>query len=237
MKHRILALIGSGLFVAGCTADAGEPLDVAGGTDDVTATSGGGRSTGATTGSGGMPAGAETTAQSLARQQQENGWGPSFCRESPDGVTEGLGDEQRAPSDLTFRDCEGHDVDLAELCGADAVWLFFAHAWCPSCRSTGNRAEMLHDGFAGRNVASVQIVVEAGGGGPADEELCQRWRDDYEQGDVLTLFDPYGHHTPLVEGGYTALNVVLDEYHVITPKFHGSDGPTIETAIETAIAR
>jgi hypothetical protein len=171
---------------------------------------------------------------SLARQQGDHGWGPDRCPAVPEGVEVGY-DRFDQIGPLALKTCGGEDVTLADVCGADAAWLFLAHMWCPSCRVVGEMSEGIHDSFAGENLASLNVIVEDSQGERPDEEDCLAWRETFAQDDVITLFDPTGDAFVLWDDPVTSLNIVLDRQRVMMAKFHGDRDRDILAAIDARL--
>jgi hypothetical protein len=176
------------------------------------------------------------TRDSLADQQQSRGWGPDQCPALPVGLAVGysIGDQL---GDLAFKDCDGQPFDVREVCGADAVWLSFAHAWCPHCQVNAEMMEDLHAELVeeGADLASLNIVVEDGSFNPPTAQVCNDWRTEFQQSAVLTLYDDAGVSFLLWEESFTALNVVLNSDRIIRAKIHTDDRDRMQTAIESVI--
>jgi len=175
-----------------------------------------------------------TSAQALCEQQNEWGWGTNQCPAAPEGVTVGVGTGDQL-EDIMLKDCEGNPVSLSEVCGADATWLFFAHAWCPHCKKSSAFMEDVHASYEGTNLATVNILVETSSQGRPDAAACAGWRSAYDHKEVITLYDESGASFALWEENYTALNVFLDKNHVITEKHHSDYRGDVESGIEGAL--
>ena len=160
-------------------------------------------------------------------------WGPEHCT-SPEGVVPGWSIGEQL-SLLILKDCAGNDVPMDAICGADATWMFFAHAWCPHCQKAAAEAEGILDAFGDKNLAVINVVVEDNGGGPATAGLCTSWRETFEQERVLTLFDPIFKSSFLWEQNYTALNVFLDADRIIRDKIHTDRADAITQALSTVL--
>ena len=166
----------------------------------------------------------------LRAQQAQYGWGPDKCPELPEGVDAGtLVDEQI--TNLVFKSCEGTEVALSEVCGADALWLVAAHAWCPHCQQLASFSESLHDRYAARGLASLHVLVEYDPDEAPDADDCSEWRARYEMDQVITLYDDTGASDPLFEQNFTALNVFVDRDRIIRNKIHSDIEGEIEAAI------
>jgi hypothetical protein len=178
-----------------------------------------------------------TTSGSLAEQQAEHGWGTDQCPALPTNVASGflVGDQL---GELVLKDCDGADVDLRELCGADVLWLSIAHAWCPHCRENGANMERMRNELAedGDGIAAISILIDGNElGTPATAELCTGWRAQFGQDLVLTLFDPDERSMQLFERSVTALNVVIDRNRVIRDKLHTDVEEDILAAINAVL--
>lgn len=200
--------------------------DTPGGTSPVETSAG-------STGSGSVEP--RTTAQSLAEQQAAYGWGAAACPPLPAGVAAGFlrGDQL---GELVLRDCEGNAFDVREVCGARAVWLSFAHGWCPHCRENGSNMERIHgDAAAAGDLASLNVIVEDNDFDTPTELVCSAWRSEYAQDRVLTLFDPTGASLVLWEENVTALNVMLDDRRVIADKLHTDVEEELRAALSNVL--
>ena len=175
-----------------------------------------------------------TTSAVLARKQADFGWGPSKCQAAPNGEATGYDVGQQIPRDMVFRDESGAPVQLAELCGARAVWLFFAHVWCPPCNEAGSMAEELALRYVDDEIAVVQVVVSDVNNLVPDAEDCATWRDTYDQLEALTLYDPVESYIDLELTDATALSVMLDKDQLIYTKFHGTDRDAFVQTLEAA---
>lgn len=177
-----------------------------------------------------------SSGDSLAEQREAQGWGPDHCPATPEGVGVGytLGDQL---GDMVLYECAGEPVDLRELCGAETVWLSFAHAWCPHCVKAGSEMERIHQSYvdAGHDLASVSVVVEDISGGRPDEADCSAWREQQQQDRVLTLYDDDTDSFVLWEENFTNLNVILDESRVIRTKLHTDVEADIRAAIDATL--
>jgi hypothetical protein len=206
-------------------------------------TSGSGGSSASTAGAGGAGSGGETGAGGAGEGGSGMGgsggsaavWGPEKCPAPSTGVSVGF-DEGQQLADIVVKDCNDNDVSLEQFCGADALFIFAAHGWCPLCKSVSSQEEAIHDSFAGKNLASVNIVVETGMGGVPDAEYCKLWRNQNGQEDVATLYDPTGKVLALWPGGSSSLSAYVDQNRVITGKLvHNSDVAMIKAQIQGAL--
>ena len=171
----------------------------------------------------------------LHEQQSQKGWGAQHCPAPPPEIAVGYQQFQQL-GEIPLKTCNGDNVTLADVCGADAAWLYFVHMWCPNCRALGDMAESIHDSFEGQNLASVNVIVENSSGHPPDEDDCSSWRDTFDQEDVITLFDPEGKSFVLWNEAYTSLNVTLDSRRVIMGKFHSSRDRDVLASIGARLA-
>jgi hypothetical protein len=188
-----------------------------GGSSTGGASTGGSSTGGASTGGGG------------------DGWGPEQCPSPPDGVTVGIEIGQQLP-DLTVMDCDGNEYSLSELCGADGLWLFAAHGWCPLCQNVSTNAEAIHDSFAGMGLASAIVVVETGASQPPSATYCNVWRDQFGLQDVVTLYDPTGAILDVWPGPSSSLSAFMNADRVITAKlYHDGNVDTIKAKITEAL--
>jgi hypothetical protein len=177
-----------------------------------------------------------SSGDSLEAQQAEQGWGPDACPDTPAGVSVGyeIGDQI---GDLVLYECAGEPVDLRELCGAEAVWLSFAHTWCPHCKKAGSEMERIHRSYvdAGVDLASASVVVEEITGKEPDEDDCSGWREEQGQDLVVTLYDDDRDSFVLWDENLTNLNVVLNRDRVILTKIHTDVEEDIRAAIDLAL--
>jgi hypothetical protein len=179
----------------------------------------GGSDTGGATGTGGAPP-----------------WGPDQCPPPPAGVKVGYEVGDQLP-DIVVKDCDGNDVSLGAFCGASAFWIFAAHGWCPLCQSVSGQQEALVDGYAGQNVAAVNIVVEDGVSQPPTANYCKVWRDNWGLEDAVPLYDPTGAVLAIWGGpGSSSLSAFVDEDRVIVSKLvHTADVSAIKAGIQGAL--
>ncbi|MEJ7730828.1 MAG: hypothetical protein WKG00_16620, partial [Polyangiaceae bacterium] len=121
-------------------------------------------------------------------------------------------------------------------CGAEALWIFAAHGWCPLCQSVGKQAETLHDSFAGSGLVSVNVVVQDPDFGPPDAAYCKKWRDLNGLEDVITLFDPEGELLPLWSDSTSLSAFVSADRRIVSKLEHDSNIEHIAAGIEGALA-
>lgn len=184
----------------------------------------------------GLGACADTSSgDALAEQQQTQGWGPAQCPAPPDGVSVGYGVGEQIAA-LELFDCAGEPVELTAFCGAEVLWLSFAHMWCPHCVKAGSEMEAVHQSYvdAGRDLASVSIVVEDVAGNRPDESDCSGWREQQAQNRVITLYDDDTDSFVLWEVNLTNLNVIISEDRVIRTKLHTDIQADIRAALDGA---
>jgi hypothetical protein len=237
-------LIGAAAFVLiGCSSE-GDTTSGSPGSSSTSTSSSGSASSGATTGSGGAgQGGSGGMGQGGAGQGGSGGsgggsaavWGPDKCPDPSPGTKLGfeVGDQL---DDIVVKTCEDVDVSLTNFCGADALFIFAAHGWCPLCKGFTGQQEALHDSYAGMNLASVNIVVQNPQGQPADADFCKLWRDTYGLEDVATFYDPTGAVLALWPGGSSSLSAYVDENRIITGKLvHDSNVQTIKGEIQKAL--
>lgn len=164
-------------------------------------------------------------------------WGPEHCPSTPPGVEVGfdIGDQM---GDIVVKDCDGNDVSLSAFCGASALWVFAAYGWCPLCQSVSAQQEALTDKLAGKNIASLNVIVQNGQAQPPDANYCKVWRDAHGHEDVVTLYDPTGAVLALWNGGgSSSYSAFIDADRVIVSTLaHSSDLDAIEAGIEGALA-
>jgi len=159
------------------------------------------------------------------------------CPAAPKNVEPGdfVGDQL---PDLTVKDCEGNDVNLAQFCQADAMWLYVVHTWCPHCRNTGKFAEKLHDEYAaaGKKLVSVQIVLQNDDHQPATRDDCKAWKQLNGLADNITLYDSTGVTRRLNDSTKTSLSLFLDRNQVIRGKSHADQEDLIRKGIDKAFS-
>jgi len=162
-------------------------------------------------------------------------WGPMACPDA-DGVSVGFGVGEQLVT-LGFRTCEDELFSLDALCGADALWLFLPHGWCPHCVKTSGFQEQVHDALGGvaAGLASVNIIVEDNKRQKPTAEYCRAWRDAHGHEDVITLYDPTGAALSLWSQNYTALNVFVNRERVIQHKLHTDDRVAIEGQVQALL--
>lgn len=240
---RKLASVSLALLLSACSPGAGETTGETGGGGEATAGAGGGGGAGTSTstnGDGGGAGGTDTggaggSAGGGAGGGAGNDWGPDKCPSPPEGVTVGIEVGQQLP-EFTVKDCDGNDFSLSELCGAEGLFLFAAHGWCPLCQSVSSKAEAIHDSFAGEGLASAIVLVQTGSSQPPTASYCQLWRDQFGLEDVLTLYDPTGSILQLWPGMSSSLSAYVDRDRVIVSKLqYDSNAETIKARIQEAL--
>jgi hypothetical protein len=211
-----------GLLVSGC------------GEDGAAAGDGTGGDGAADPGTGGGPSATTTTASSGAGGNAP--LGPHLCPAPDADVEEGfdIGDRLGA---LTVMDCDGNEVSLEAFCGAEALWIFAAHGWCPLCQNVSENQEAVHDDYAAQGLVSINVVVATGAGETPTASYCALWRETHGQQDVYTFFDPTGEVLALWPGGSSSLSAFVGPDRTILSKLeHVSTESTIRTEIEAALA-
>jgi hypothetical protein len=216
--------LGIGLGALGCgTAEMGEGA----GSDDE--------------GGGGASATASQTSASTSSATGTGGGaqigelGAAYC--PSEGPEVGVDVGQRLPS-LEVRDCSGNVVSLDDFCGAEGLWIFAAHAWCPSCRSVSENQEAIVDSYAAQGLVGLNIVVEDGSSESTTDAYCELWRETHGHQNVYTLHDPTAELLSLWPGGSTSLSMFVDRDRVIVSKLqYVSNQSTIEAAIDELFSR
>lgn len=202
------------------------------GGSDTSVSSSAGPGTG---GSGAATTSSASTGGASGGSGGQGGLGPELCPGLPAGAQVGTDIGDQLP-DITVKSCDGTDYSLKELCGAQGLWIFAAHGWCPLCQSVSNNAEFIHDGYAGQTLASVHIIVADAQNNPPDGPYCDLWRSQHGHEDVVTLYDPTGTILQLWPGGSSSLSAFVDENRVITGKLvHTSDITQIKAGIDQAL--
>ena len=138
---------------------------------------------------------------------------PADAQMTPDTVGDDAADtapwappaEGQAYPAVTISDCEGNAVDLdAWLGDHDVSFVTFGAGWCVACQEEAPiiNSELV-DGFAGRSVGVVQILVENQPGDPPPQSLCTEWKDELEAR-FTVLNDPGQATVPQHFGGAVA---------------------------------
>lgn len=160
--------------------------------------------------------------------------GPELC--PTDDVPVGVDIGDRLGS-FEVRDCDGATVSLDAFCGAPALWIFAAHAWCPLCRSVSGKQEAILADFADRGLVAINVVAESVESGPPDAELCALWREQHGQMKVYTLYDPTQQILDLWPDGTSSLSAFVDADRTIVSKLsHVSDETVIRAELERALS-
>jgi hypothetical protein len=167
---------------------------------------------------------------------RSSGNGPNACPAPAAGVDVGtfVGD---ALPDLTVKDCDGNDVSLKQYCGANAMWLYVVHTWCPHCNKVGDYAEKLASSYTSKNVVSLQIVYQNAKHAPATAEDCKQWRDDKNLSNAITLYDPGGVTKQLNDSTFTSLSLYIDKQRIIRGKSHTDDDASIRQGIDALLSQ
>lgn len=161
-------------------------------------------------------------------------WGADKCPALPSGATAGLVTGNQLGK-LVVKDCDGNDVSLDQFCGASALWIFAAHGWCPHCQLVSKNAEAIHASFAGRNLASVNILVENASYETPTAQDCKAWKTANKLQNVVALYDPKGATRGLWDNNTTSLSVFVDAHRVIVAKSHTDSTSVLKTSIEKAL--
>ena len=239
---RAFVIIAAAFGIVGCSGEGGDEASTAAGSSGMMAagsSSSSGAGGGAGSGGGGGQAGGGGEGggggSGGAGQGGSSAWGSEKCPAPPQGTEMGfdVGDQL---ADIVVKSCEGDDVSLTTFCGADALFIFAAHGWCPLCKSVSGQQEAIHDSFAGKNLASVNIVVATAMGDPPDADYCKLWRDTHDLSDVATFFDPTGAVLALWPGGSSSLSAYVSGDRVIVSKLvHDADATKIKGEIQNAL--
>lgn len=163
-------------------------------------------------------------------------WGQSQCAAAtpPAGAVVGLETGNQLGA-VVLKDCDGNDFPLTKICGASAAWVFVAHGWCPHCKLVTKNAESILAGYAGRNVAAVNVLLENAQGKAPTVADCKAWRDGAKLANVIALYDATGATKGLFEENATSLNVFLDKDRVIHAKAHTDVTAEIRRGIDEAL--
>ncbi|MFT7624631.1 MAG: hypothetical protein ACI9WU_003819, partial [Myxococcota bacterium] len=124
-------------------------------------------------------------------------------------------------------------------CGADGMWVFAAHGWCPHCKKAAGFAEDVHDFFwsEGSELATVVILVQSGSNQPPTKSDCSAFRQQMDHDNVVTLYASTGQANVLWQNNLTALSVFVDGNRVITNKANTDVQGQIESEIQKAISQ
>jgi hypothetical protein len=174
------------------------------------------------------PVPAPTDSPPAGTPPANTGWGPAKCSALPAGISSGFATGQQLPK-LTVKDCDGNDYSLDNFCGADGTWVFIAHGWCGICQSVSSNSETLLAGYAGKNVAAVNILVQNASSQPPTATDCKAWRDTFKLKNVIALYDPTGVTLGIASefGTTSAISGFLDKDRVIRSKIHHNGDQTL----------
>jgi len=142
--------------------------------------------------------------------------------------------------DMTLLTCDNKTVKFSEFCGAKAMWLFFAHSWCPYCQRVSAYMESVAGKYEKKGVVVINVLVEAGGytsRTAATQAHCKNWKKTNGFAKVVTLYDPKKTLTQFWEQNYTALNLFVNKHNKITGKLHTHDRSTVERYIDNALIK
>jgi hypothetical protein len=161
--------------------------------------------------------------------------GTELCPDDA-GIAEGFDVGQRLGG-IEVRRCSGEVVSLDAFCGAQALWIFAAHGWCPLCQSVSSEQESIQQEYAAQGLVSVNIVVADGLDDPPDAAYCDLWRSEHGHAEVVTLYDPTGSVLALWPGGSSSLSAFVDADRVIRAKLvHESSVAKIRAELDAALA-
>jgi hypothetical protein len=164
-------------------------------------------------------------------------WGSDQCPPvQPDGAASGYATGNQLGS-IVVRDCDGNAITLDAFCGAAALWIFAADGWCPHCQAVTSNAEALAAGYAGKDLAAVNILVSNASGTLPSASDCKAWQVTYGLGtSVVALYDPTGTTIKLWDNAETALSVFVAHDRTITGKTHSDVTSDITQGIDAALA-
>ncbi len=180
---------------------------------------------------------ASTSASSTGSTGSAGGLGPEYCPAPDPAFPEGFDIGDRLAG-VTVKDCAGNDVGLDAFCGADALWIFAAHGWCPLCQNVSGKQEAILADYAGQGLVAINVVVENGQSQPPDASYCETWRDSHGLVEVYTLYDPTGDILALWPGGSSSLSAFVDRDRLIVSKlsYSANTETAIREQIEAALA-
>lgn len=162
-----------------------------------------------------------------------SGLGSDLC--PTEGPPVGIDIGQRLPS-IQVLTCDDQPFNLDALCGADALWVFVAHGWCPLCQSVSKNQEAWVDEYAPKGLVAVNILVADAQNNAPDAADCKKWHEAYGHEDVVSLYDPTGAALQLFPGGSSSLSAFVDADRVIQSKTeHTSDEATLREHIEAIL--
>jgi hypothetical protein len=168
--------------------------------------------------------------------QPPTDWGSAKCEAVSSALPLGLKTGDRLGS-VVVKDCDGNAVTLDQYCGASALWVFAAHGWCPHCQLVAKNAEAIHSSFGGRNLASVNILVQTASRGVPTAQDCKAWKEAYKMNNVVALYDDTGATEGLWDTNSTALSVFVSRDRTIVSKSHTDVTASLTKSIETSLTR
>lgn len=113
-------------------------------------------------------------------------------------------------ADVTLFDCEGNEVQLHDLCEAEAGWLFEFADWCPPCRSfAGGELQNVYNTYSAMGVQGFMVVSQDRDFNVADAADCAEIRDRYSL-TIPVLYDPSGAVQTALGIDSNATNVIFD---------------------------
>lgn len=101
----------------------------------------------------------------------------SACSAAPPEVCSAVVDTGFELPAASVSDCDGGEVSLLDLVGANEVtYISFGAGWCTACQEEIPELNSLNTQFEGKNVGIVQILVEGmSPGAAAPLGLCAQW--------------------------------------------------------------
>jgi len=182
------------------------------------------------------PSGPEQTAPESQPTSQKY-WTQKTCTKPGFGLWTGtkLGNLLQ---DMTLLTCDNKTVKFSDFCGAKAIWLFFAHGWCPYPQKVSAYMESVAKKYEKKGVVLINVLVEAGGytsRTSATQTHCKNWKKTYGFNKVVSLYDPKKTLLKFWEQNYTALNLFVNKHNIIKGKLHGHDRSTLERHIDNAL--
>lgn len=163
----------------------------------------------------------------------ENAWFHADLKDVPEdlagtGIAEG-----DTIADFTFKDQNGHDVQLYQFYG-QVVQIVLMAQWCPPCQDEAPALEAASVDLAESGVQIIELMLENTEGDYPTDADCNEWATEYGATHPIVA-DPADTYVDMLNGGYPTLPVLDREMKIVNAdNFPFDPGFLADLAAETA---
>ncbi|MFW5740970.1 MAG: peroxiredoxin family protein [Myxococcota bacterium] len=120
-----------------------------------------------------------------------------------------------APNVILY-DCEGNEVQLHDLCGLDAAFIYTFAGWCPTCKSfaSSDKPNEIYAKYKDESFDMWFVVTAPASPGTPTQDTCATYRDQYGL-QMNVLYDPEGATQSLLGMRINSGELVLSNGAVI----------------------